>query len=292
MLSILIPTYNTDIRSLVNTLIEQLKVTDVVWEIIFCEDASSQKVDVNKALLEDAQVKRLVNEENVGRTATRNRLALEAHYTWLLFLDADVLIENKKFISRYLNNLQTPASIICGGTSYTSRKPEGKELRWTYGIYREAKNAKQRQVQAYYVISQNILIKKKVFLQINTIQSRKYGLDNIFSYHLKLSGLSVLHIDNPIAHQGLENNDLFLKKSLEAIETLIYFEKRGSMGKKFTSLQKAYCKCEQLRITTWVYKVISPTSTKMKKNLLSKSPSLLLFDLYRLYHYIHLKKNA
>lgn len=292
MLSILIPTYNTDIHSLVNTLIEQLKDTDVVWEIIFCEDASSQNVDDNKALLEDAQVKRLINEENVGRTATRNKLALEARYTWLLFLDADVLIKDKKFISRYLECLHTSASVIAGGTSYTSLKPEGKELRWTYGTYREAKNAKQRQVQAYYVISQNILIKKNVFLQVNTIQSRKYGLDNIFSYHLKLSGLSVLHIDNPIAHQGLENNHIFLKKSLEAIETLIYFEKRGNMGKNFTSLQKAYCKCEQFRITPLVYKVISPISTKMKKNLLGKNPSMLLFDLYRLYHYIHLKKNA
>lgn len=292
MLSILIPTYNTNITPLVNILTNQLRRQNINSEIIFCEDASTKYCEENQKLTENAIILRLVNDTNLGRTATRSRLAKKAKYEWLLFLDADVLVEKKDFISTYLQHIESPSSIFSGGTSYITSKPNAKELRWAYGTYREGKSASERQKHEHFVISQNLFIKKEVFLKLNMIQSRRYGLDNIFSYQIISNDLCVLHINNPILHEGLENNVIFLKKSLEAIESLVYFEREGIMGEGFTSLQQAYVKSRKLRITGLLNHMLTPFSNSIRKNLLSTNPSLFLFDLYRLHHYIKLKRNA
>ena len=100
MLSILIPTYNTDITALVTSLLDQTRESGVVYELIFCDDASSLYQEQNSALTAQPNVCALINKTNLGRTATRSKLAKNAKYDWLLFLDADVLIENKQFIKK------------------------------------------------------------------------------------------------------------------------------------------------------------------------------------------------
>ena len=294
MLSILIPTYNYDCTDLLKQLVKQSLSSVLPIEIMVCDDASThitQKKIVSEYCLRH-NLTYIENNNNLGRTATRNKLAQKAQYNWLLFLDSDVLIENVNFVQGYIQLLQEQYPVISGGTTYSTTKPKGKELRWKYGVYREAKNAKQRMKNPHFIISQNLLIKKEVFLEINPLESRRYGLDNLFSYQLQHRNYTVLHSDNPIVHYGLEDNKVFLKKSIEAIETLIHFEKEKRMGEGFTSLQKSYLKLKRTKTKGLFIFIVSPFISIIKKNLIGSNPSLFLFDLYRLNKYIKLKSNA
>ncbi len=292
MLSILIPTYNTDITVLVTSLLDQTQKEGIVYELIFCEDGSTLYLEKNSALTTQPNVRALKNERNLGRTATRSKLANNAQYDWLLFLDADVLIDNDQFIKNYLTALQSDSSIIVGGTSYVDIPPKNKELRWKYGRKREAKSAMQRMETPSYIISQNILVKKEVFDKINTIKTRHYGLDNIFSYQIYDQKIKVAHIDNPIVHKGLEENLIFLDKSLQAVDTLIHYEGSGMISTDFTSLQKAYQKLRKFRLDLLYPTFYSLFKLGIQQNIVSNRPSLFQFDLFRLNYYIKCKKNA
>ncbi|WP_299151191.1 glycosyltransferase [uncultured Dokdonia sp.] len=292
MLSILIPTYNTDITALVTSLLDQTREAGVVYELIFCEDASTLYQEQNSGLTAQPYVRALINKTNLGRTATRSKLAKNAQYDWLLFLDADVLIDNDQFIKNYLTALPSGDSIIVGGTSYVGIPPRNKELRWKYGIKREAKNAEIRIEKPSYIISQNILVKKEIFINLNIVESRRYGLDNIFSYQIYHQKINVLHIDNPIVHTGLEENLIFLDKSLQAIDTLIHYERSGSVSRDFTSLQQAYQKLRKLRLDFVYPTIFSLFKLGIQNNIVSNRPSLFLFDLFRLNYYIKSRKNA
>lgn len=292
MLSILIPTYNTDITALVTSLLDLTEKEGIVYELIFCEDGSTLSKDKNSTLVALPNVRAIKNESNLGRTATRSILANSAQYDWLLFLDADVLIDNKLFIKNYLTTLQSDSAIIVGGTSYVNIPPQHKELRWKYGRKREAKNAELRMETPSYIISQNILVKKEVFNKINSIKTRRYGLDNIFSYQVYDQKINVVHIDNPIVHMGLEENLIFLDKSLQAVDTLIHYERSGMISTDFTSLQKAYQKLRKFRLDLLYPTFYSLFKLGIQQNIVSNRPSLFQFDLFRLNYYIKCKKNA
>ncbi|WP_379952639.1 glycosyltransferase [Dokdonia sp. R78006] len=292
MLSILIPTYNTDITDLVQSICEQAHRAKITFEVIFCEDASYLYKEQNVQLLGNTSVKRLINATNLGRTATRTNLAHNATYSWLLFLDADVALPSINFIENYVSHLNSPHDIIHGGISYALDDNDDFTLRSTYGIQRETQLAEKRCKTPYFIISQNILVKKEAFLKLNIIASNRYGLDNIFSYQILKQGYDVQHIDNPVIHHGLEKNDVFLKKSIQAIETLIYYEEKGLMAQDFTRLQKSYLTLKKYRGVLIFRVTIGKGIKYIEKNLMGKKPSLFLFDLNRLHHYITLKENA
>lgn len=294
MLSIVIPTYNDNCIALLDSLLVQIKTVTAPIEIIVCDDCSTlvQLKKKTETYCDKNNIQFLKNISNLGRTATRNILAHKARYKWLLFLDADVVIENENFIKEYLSLLPSPYSIITGGTSYDHKMPQGKELRWKYGVQRESKKAKERMKNPYFIISQNLLINKKIFLKLNNFEERRYGLDNILSYQIQHQSQNVLHKNNPVLHKGLEDNKVFLNKSIQAIETLVYFEKKKRIPPGFTSLQKSYLKLKKVSGLSVFTAVLKPFITRIKKNLVGNNPSLLLFDLYRLNTYINLKRNA
>ncbi len=292
MLSILIPTYNTDITDLVQSICEQAHRVRITFEVIFCEDASYLYTEQNVQLLGNTSVKRLINATNLGRTATRTNLADNATYSWLLFLDADVALPSINFIENYVSQLNSSHHIIHGGISYVINYNDDFTLRSTYGAQRETQLAKARCKTPHFIISQNILVKKEAFLKLNIIASNRYGLDNIFSYQILKQGYDVQHIDNPVIHHGLEKNDVFLKKSIQAIETLIYYEEKGLMAQDFTRLQKSYLTLKKYRGVLIFRVTIGKGIKYIEKNLMGKKPTLFLFDLYRLHHYITLKENA
>jgi len=292
MLSILIPTYNTDITDLVTSICRQARLSKITFEVIFCEDASHKYVEKNASLTKDSHVRCLVNTGNLGRTATRSKLADAALYSWLLFLDADVSLLNIRFIENYVSQINPSHDIVYGGVSYKTHADDDYRLRWQYGILRESQSLKERQKEPYYIISQNILIRKDIFTSLNTIFLNRYGLDNVFSYQIAKQGYKIYHIDNPVVHLGLEKNDVFLKKSLQAVETLVHCEEKGLITHDFTRLQKSYLRLNKNK-GVFIFKVVISKGLKyFKKNLMGKKPSLLLFDLYRLHHYINLKENA
>lgn len=294
MISILIPTYNYSVYPLVEALHKQASSVQIEFEIKVYDDGSSQ-FQLENEIINDFPFSTYIKfQENRGRTAIRSLMAKEAKYEWLLFLDADVLPKNDDFIKRYIEAIlgNKSCDVIFGGISYEKEKPpQEKMLRWKYGQTREAKSVTERKKEKYFIISQNLAVKKHMFLKSNTLLENYYGLDNFFSNQLKRMDAKVLHIDNPIIHFGLEANTTFIQKALKAVETTVILERKGMMDPDMRPIQKSYLNLERFHLLNIFITVISKYKPKMERNFNSKNPNLLWFDLYRLNYYIELKQN-
>ena len=130
MLSILIPTFNHLTTTLVKELHLQCSKNKIIFEILICDDASTNK----KVLLKNSTLNKLSNvfyirnKTNIGRSATRNKLAVTSKYKWLLFIDADVIPKSKKFIKNYLNAIDNSSQVLSGGITYRNTPIEKKQI--------------------------------------------------------------------------------------------------------------------------------------------------------------------
>lgn len=285
MLSILIPTYNYNIYPLVSEIQRQCLACKIIYEIISLDDASKLFHNENNEINMLPNCSYLILENNIGRTSIRNLLAKKAKFEWILFLDADVIPTAKNFISKYLERINFENEIIVGGIKYFDEKPKHNEvLRYKYGKSREEKSASVRNLKPYSsIVSGNLLIKKDLFLATNYLENNNiYGMDIFFSYQLFKNKVPVLHIDNAVYHLGLETNEIFFKKSLEAVKSRKNIMVNLQGIETINPLIKHYkflLKYRLLSFYIFLFKVFEPI---FKKNILSKNPNLFCFDLYRL----------
>lgn len=291
-LSILIPNYNYNVFPLVKTLLDEAESLVYNTEIIIIDDASPSHFAENEMLDNLPFVTNISLSVNGGRTATRQLLAEKAQYSKLLFLDADVLPVRTSFIASYLKHIEKEG-IVFGGITYSEEKPDDSEmLRWIYGHAREKLSITQRNKAIYSSITTGcFLIEKATFLKINTsIKIKTYGEDLLFKQKLEEQQIPVLHIDNPVYHLGLEPNEQFLKKSLEAVATTVFLEEKGELPKDSRKIQQLYLRFKKIGMLGVFQIFFSAFQSKVKRNLLSPKPNLWAFDLYRLNYYIQLKK--
>lgn len=291
MLSILIPTFNDDITPLVERLWYEIEGIETPIEIIIVDDHSTREASLNTFQNLDSVVF-FRNPENLGRTATRDLLAKKARYNTLLFLDADVLPAQSDFIKKYLSAIGK-SQVVFGGVQYTKEKPEqAMLLRWVYGKEREAKLAQERQRNPYYIISQNLMIDKDVFLAVNAPEIKRYGWDNVFSFQLYRQGITVHHIDNAVIHLGLEPCDSYLSKVQQAMSTLVWAEKNDMISENFTSIQKFYNSLKTFGLAGLLRISLTLWLPIMRAQLASKFPSVRVLDLYKFYYFSTYKYKA
>ncbi len=285
MLSILIPTYNYAILALVKNVHQQCLEAQIPFEIICLDDQSDNDYQIeNQVISTLPSCIYNVNQTNVGRTRTRQRLAEQAKYDWLLFLDADVIPVTSAFIQHYIDAIQ-PNTVIFGGYQYEKESTDAtKILRYRYGKEREEKYASERNKNPYtYVFSGNMLVPKSFFLNFNYQANEKnYGMDIYFGYQLYQQHISVLHLDNPILHLGLETNEVYFQKALQGVESRKKYLLHEKGVDQMNPLVQAYFKLKKLGLTKLVavgFKIVAPF---LKKNILSTNPKLVYFDIYRL----------
>lgn len=285
MLSILIPTYNYDCFSLVEELKKQADKLEIDYEIIVLDDFSSQFIEENSKINSFKNCIYQVNSVNLGRTKTRQILSEKAKFDWLLLLDSDVFPTSKKFLSNYISHTNNTNSVIIGGIKYDEIDvPISKILRYKYGKEREEISIDKRKQKPYnYILSANILIQKTIFERFNyTENSNLYGLDIYFAYQLFLNKIPILHIENEVYHRGIEDNEIFFKKSLSAVETRKkILENEVKIG-EVNALLKYYLFLKKYRLTFIIKLLFKITEPFLKKNILSSKPNLRYLDLYRL----------
>ncbi len=295
MLSVLIPVYNYSCKVLVEELHKQLTASAIAFEIKCLDDASEFFTSENKTVSNLTYTTYEISNINQGRIATRQQLANAAMYDWLLFIDADVLLKSNRFIINYLKVLTETVDAVYGGFDYKDEKPgNNRTLRWKYGKTKEKAAAIKRNASPYkIVISANFLIKKAVFLNLNTkVDSKGYGYDNYFGALLKAQNNKVLHIDNEVFHLGIEDNNIYLKKTKQAVETLHHLHKTSKINVSENSLLELFktLKSYKLHIILsvfykWFHKVT-------EKQLTGKNPSITLLQLYKLGYICYLDRNA
>ncbi len=289
MLSICIPVYNHDLNALVSSLHEQGVNLNIPFEIILADDASEKNYRTQNIKLDQLDhVKYIQLDKNIGRAKIRNLLASKSSFQYLLFIDCDTIVPDDNYLKRYMPYLKK-GIVVCGGTTYyNSLKNKQFRLRWLYGTKREEKTAKQRGKKPNRsFMTNNFLIHKELFnkYKLNETISGYGHEDTYFGYQLKKEGISIIHIDNPLIHVGLETSDVFLNKTREAIRNLLKAYKYTEHDKEFASmvsLLQAYSRVKQFKIAFFMRFGYKTFKNLMDKNLLGSKPKLWIFDLYKL----------
>jgi len=288
-LSILIPVYNYPINVLWNSLFAVFQSFNNPYEILFLDDCSTDVAiyKANKALVKNES--NVVFEQadyNVGRATIRNRLAEKAQYSYLLFIDVDSKINNSNFLTSYWSNRNT-AKVIVGGTHYSTCPNPSVSLRFYYGKAREEVLASKRNIKPYDSLAlNNVFIERQTFLEHKLDESIKnYGHeDTKFGLELKEKNISILHIDNSVEHIGLEENKVFLGKTIKGVENFALLVQQGYAHD--SKLYKTYFLLKRLYLLKLFNFLYSFTSKIISNNLISSRPSMVCYDVFKLYHFI------
>lgn len=293
MLSILIPIYNYNAHPLVQELHKQCLESNVDFEIICIDDASTEVESNNNSisLLTNCSFTEL--SQNIGRSKIRNLLATKSSHDWLLFLDCDTLPKNSGYIHNYINQINTSSKeAFFGGIIYSENKPDPDQLlRWAYGQKREAIAIRQRIKEPYKsALVSNFLIKKTIFERFLFDEKiDEYGYeDYTFVQTLKSNGIDIKHIENPLLHLNLETSLLFLSKTQTALETLLSISKANSSVGRDSKIMKTYKILSLLKMDFLVSKLFQRLKSRFEKNLTSKKPSLFVFDSYKIGYFCYL----
>lgn len=293
-LSILIPAYNWDCSQLIKDLHFQGLVLGIPYEIIVADDCSDNRntVEINHLTAKVHENCRYIGlARNIGRAAIRNLLADNAKYDKLLFLDCDASVRDKFFLKNYCN-VARKAQVVCGGVIHSNTIPEpGVELRWCYEKSADmSRSAMFRNQEPYSKFTSfSFMIDRDVFMKTRFDESYiEYGYEDVqFGLELKKKGISILHIDNPLIHLGLEKSPVFLAKTKQAI--LNAYEHSEGIGSGGARLIAHFNRVKRLKVR-WFFRLVwAFTNKSMERNLLSSKPSLRLFSLYKLSYICLLK---
>ncbi|MDO8316501.1 MAG: glycosyltransferase [Flavobacterium sp.] len=293
MLSILIPVYNYNVYPLVLELQKQCIDCGIAFEILCQDDASDLFKIENQRVYSLENCSFSINNLNLGRGKNINFLAEKSKFEWLLIMDCDTFPTQNNYIQKYISQINDVEKVVFGGIKYQKEKPATDQLlRWFYGNARESLSIEKRNSNPNgKALTSNILIQKKVF-NSNKFDASiiKYGYEDlVFLSNLKKKGILIKHIDNPTYHLGLETSQQFLEKTKIALENLKLITENNSLYNSESKILKTYSVLKRLYLTSFISILFKKTERNLEHNLISRKPSLFLFDLYKLGYYCSIK---
>lgn len=294
-LSIAIPTRNDDCSQTVSKLLEQARrETSLDFEILIADDASDNAEVIRQLnIIGNQEGCRLIRlKENVGRAAVRNMLAREAKYDKVLFIDSGVDINNQDFLKTYILHAND-ADIVCGGWKTEVGAETAKaNLRAKYELDCEKNHTPlQRNKHPYRSFrTVNFLVHKDILLN-NPFPADMTGYgyeDVVFGKQAEKAGCTVLHIDNPVVYKSYEDNEAFVSKTIQSVNTLyIYRERIG----QYSKLHSIAFRLRKLRLDSLMVFLYKQRSETWKKQLCGNCPSLRMLSLLKLGCYLSLLGN-
>ena len=296
-LSILIPLYNHNAVAFVKELYRQSAEAGILFEILILDDQSDAEYKAENAVLQTLPNVKVFNlPSKVGRSVARNFLASQARYDYCLFLDCDSEMVDDRYISRYLPYCQGENVVVCGGTAYRPDPPDSQcLLRWTYGQRCEVRSAAERNKKPNTSFSAfNFLIPKALFSEIRFNELlRNYGHeDTLFGFELRKKGITVIHIDNPLYHVGIDTNKVYLEKTRQGVENLKLlteqYDDRESLLRDIRLL-RYYRFFTRMHVNFLYFGLFYISKRLLLRNLNGRHPSMLLFNLYKLGYLCSLK---
>lgn len=299
-LSVCIPVYNSDVRSLVATLcaqIEQSKLNQI--NIVLLDDASE---DQYKPLLNfnHQAVQCHLLTQNIGRSKIRNAFLKYTTSTHLLFIDGDSCVKNSDFLLAYKHYLdQNPnCKVLVGASCYDQYSPPtNQRLRWKYSSKRESLTFDERKRDTQHGFKTNNFVIARELLIENPFDERLNGYgheDTLFGFQLFKKGIQIDQIDNPVWNLNLDTNEIFLMKTDEALRNLLWisinFELLGF--ETASHLLRTYKRLKTFGITRLILRMLYWKSPLLKSLLQTGKAPLFIFDFYRLGRLWYLDKNT
>ncbi|TXB68855.1 glycosyltransferase family 2 protein [Phaeodactylibacter luteus] len=284
-ISVLVPVYNYDVRTFLCGLRDQATSCPFPVEVFALDDGSGEHW---KAINSDMRAEKGIRWEelpaNVGRSRIRNIMAQRASCPYLLFLDGDGGLARTDFLQCYAAHLQ-PAAVLYGGRVYEREPPADPALlfHWRYGAERESMSVAARKARPYHAfMTNNFLIPRDIALRFPFDESLEgYGHeDTRFGAQLRDAGIAVIHLDNPVAHLGLEPAAVFLEKTRQGVANLRKLIGRGE--RVSTRLSNLGAKVESWgagRLSAAVLKILEPS---LERWLCTGRAPMWAFDLYKL----------
>jgi len=291
LLSICIPTYNTDCSELLDILEEQIAQLEETVEVLVCDDFSTDDVRKNQEACERNGFSFFENQSNLGSISTRIKLAKNSSFNWLLFIDADMLPKTDEYVIKYTNFVTfNNADVAIGGCCYANEiKPFSLRLR--YGRNREEISAEKRQLNPYNsILFGNILMKKELFSEVfNDFQDNAYGEDIYLSSSLKSLNKDVVHLPNETYHLGLENNREFVKKIQKSGEMHARLDSNSALDLSHSKLVRTYSLLNRYMLDNLVRLALTISSPFLRTVLYVFGAPMLFVDLLRLFYFLKAK---
>ena len=298
-LSILIPNHNRNVADLVGDLIRQGRDQLRSFEILVADDGSEPNATLGYEQLQAMpEVDIIFQYQNMGRSKTRNDLVKRARYDWILFIDSDALVASDQFLKVY-GNYQGSSDVLVGGIQYQASRPANEEyiLRWRYGREIEERTAAWRNKNPYRSFSAfNFMVRKSVFDRVQFQEEWDgYGHeDTLFGMALGAHGFDILHIHNPLLHDGLEPGHEFLRKTDEGLRNLVRLERTMDDSlplKKYIRLLYVHDTLQKLHALAWVRIGYHILKGLLMRNLLGRNPDIRGFQFYKLARFHQLRKD-
>ena len=290
------------------------------FEIIFADDGSADATarQRNAIIAQLPYCQYIERPKNVGRSAIRNFLAHTAHYSHLIFLDGDVAIKRGNFVQTYLAHRNDADVII--GTLHFSRmqvacdtaediightkraKEETKKttepvlyddnLKYRYEQQFLAKHPVKKRMQQPYASfrTTNFMVRRDLLLAYPFDETfHEYGYeDTLFGKQLKEHGATLIHLDNAATIADYEDNATFVAKTEESLRTLAA---HAHQLQGYSTLLHTANKLECLHLQPLIAFVFKLFKGLLHKNLCSNSPSVFLFNVYKLGYYVNLTRS-
>ncbi len=285
MLSILIPIYAYNVLPLVTELQKQCEKELLEYEILCQDDASFSECNI-----ENERINLLPNcsfvalSKNVAHRENRNKLAEQAKYEYLLFVDGDSICSSPTYIQKFISSINN-FDVVYGGRLHPSTCPSDKQkLRWKYGFYIEDQLADARKKRPYSsLLFNNTLIKKECFNQIKFDRNmKKYGHDDTqLAFELNLLQASVLHIDNQIEHGAIDTNSIYLNKTKESLENILQLYDEQKISISFLRIVTLLDFLKRSKLFYPISILYVFFEKQLYKNLVGNHPNLLFFTAFR-----------
>ncbi len=287
------------------------------FEIIFADDGSADIAarQRNAIIAQLPYCQYIERPKNTGRSAIRNFLAQTAHYNHLIFLDGDVAIERPDFVRTYLTH-RNDADVIIGTLHFSrmqmncdtteeiiGQTKEAKEetkvssepmlyddnLKYRYEQQFLAKHPiKKRMEQPYASFrTTNFMVSRDLMLAYPFDETfHEYGYeDTLFGKQLKEHGATLIHLDNAATIADYEDNATFVAKTEESLRTLAA---HAHQLQGYSTLLHTVNRLKGLRLLPLIALAFRLFKGLLHKNLCSNSPSVFLFNVYKLGYFVSL----